>query len=74
MLNWAIGIDMYTLMCIKLMPNKALLYSTGDSTWYAVMTYMGKESKKEWIYVYVKLIHFAVPLKLTQHFKSSILQ
>ena len=21
-LNWAIGIDMYTLMCIKLMPNK----------------------------------------------------
>ena len=25
-LNWAIGIDMYTLMCIKLMPNKNLLY------------------------------------------------
>ena len=24
--NWAIGIDMYTLMCIKLMPNKNLLY------------------------------------------------
>ena len=23
-LNWAIGIDMYTLMCIKLMPNKNL--------------------------------------------------
>ena len=21
-LNWAIGIDMYALMCIKLMPNK----------------------------------------------------
>ena len=26
MLNWAIGIDMYTLMCIKLMPNKNLQY------------------------------------------------
>ena len=26
MLNWAIGIDMYTLMCIKLMTNKNLLY------------------------------------------------
>ena len=24
-LNWAIGIDMYTLMCIKLMTNKNLL-------------------------------------------------
>ena len=26
LLNWAIGIDMYTLMCIKLMTNKNLLY------------------------------------------------
>ena len=25
-LNWAIGIDMYTLMCIKLMTNKKLQY------------------------------------------------
>ena len=25
-LSWAIGIDMYTLMCIKLMTNKNLLY------------------------------------------------
>ena len=25
-LNWVIGIDMYTLMCIKLMTNKSLLY------------------------------------------------
>ena len=25
-LNWAIEIDMYTLMCIKLMTNKNLLY------------------------------------------------
>ena len=28
-----------------------LLYSTGNSTQYSVMTYMGIESKKEWIYV-----------------------
>ena len=26
MLNWVIGIDMYTLMCIKLMTDKNLLY------------------------------------------------
>ena len=25
-INWEIGIDMYTLMCIKLMTNKNLLY------------------------------------------------
>ena len=25
-MHWAIGIDMYTLMCIKLMTNKDLLY------------------------------------------------
>ena len=25
-MNWGIGIDMYTLMCIKLMTNKILLY------------------------------------------------
>ena len=25
-MNWEIGIDMYTLMCIKLMSNKNLLY------------------------------------------------
>ena len=28
-------------------------YSTGNSTQYSVITYMGKESEKEWIYVYV---------------------
>ena len=25
-MNWEIGFDMYTLMCIKLMTNKDLLY------------------------------------------------
>ena len=25
-MNWTIGIDMYTLMCIKFMTNKNLLY------------------------------------------------
>ena len=33
--------------------NKDLLYSIGNSTQYFVITYMGKESEKEWIYVYV---------------------
>ena len=38
---------------IKYITNKDLLYSTGNSTQYSAMTYMGKESQKEWVYVYV---------------------
>ena len=52
-INWEIGIDIYTILYIKQITNKNLLYSTGNSTQYSVMTYMGIESKKEWIYVYV---------------------
>ena len=50
-INWEIGIDIYTLLCIKQTTNKNLLYSTRKSTQYSVVNYMGKESKKEWIYV-----------------------
>ena len=66
-INWEIGIDIYTLLYTKQITNKDLLYSIGNSTQYPVMTYMGKESKKECIYVYVYLIHFAVQQKATQH-------
>ena len=52
-INWEIGTDIYTLLYIKEITNKDLLYSTGNSTQYSVMVYMGKESKKEWIYMYV---------------------
>ena len=52
-INWEIGIDIYTPLYIKQITNKNLLYSTGNSTQYCVMTYMGKESKKEWLFVYV---------------------
>ena len=46
-INWEIAIDIDTLLHIKQKTNKGLLYSTGNSTHYSVMTYMGKESKKE---------------------------
>ena len=45
-MNWEIEIDIYTLLYIKQITNKNLLYSTGNCTQYSVMTYMGKESKK----------------------------
>ena len=33
--------------------NKDLLCSKGDAIQYSVMTYMGKEAFKKWMYVYV---------------------
>ena len=52
-MNWEIGIDKYTLIYVKLITNKDLMYSTWNPTQYSVMTYMGNESKKEWIHVYL---------------------
>ena len=52
-INWKIEIDIYTLLYIKQVTNKNLLYSTENSTPYSVVAYMGKESKNEWLYVYI---------------------
>ena len=41
----------YKHVLISCLFYKDLLYSTGNSSQYSVMTYMGKESKKEWVYV-----------------------
>ena len=44
---WAPGeVPIYTILYIKLITNKDLLYSTGNSTQYSVMTYMAKGPKK----------------------------
>ena len=50
-----------------------------QGTQYSVINFMGKESKNEkkisiLLYIYIKQIHFAVHLKLTQHCKSTICQ
>ena len=50
-------LDMTEQLTLSL-SHKDLLYSTGNSTQYSVMTCMEKESKKVWIYLYVLLIHF----------------
>ena len=49
-------LDIYTLLYIKQI-NKDLLYSIGNTDHYSLMTYTGKESKKEWIYVLVRWHH-----------------
>ena len=66
-INQEFGIYMYTLLYIKQITKKDLLYSTGNYTQYLVITYNGKESEKEFIYIY----YFAVHLKLTQCCKST---
>ena len=54
------GVDMYTLLYLKWITNKDLLYSTGNSVQCYVLAWMGGEFEGEWIYVYVRLSHFAV--------------
>ena len=55
--NWEIGMDIYTLLYIKQIANRNLLYSTENSTQYSVTPYMGNESKTDWIYISVKFSH-----------------
>ena len=43
-ISWKIRIDINTLPYIKQIFNKDLLYSTGNSSQYFIMAYMGKES------------------------------
>ena len=62
----------YTLLYIKWILNKDLQYSTGSSAQNLVIIYKEKESEKS-IYIYI-LSYYAVGLKLTRCFKSTILQ
>ena len=45
--------DTHTLLYIRQITNKNLLYCTGYPAQFSVITYMGKESEKECIYVCV---------------------
>ena len=57
-------IDMYTLLYLKQITNKDLLYSTGNTAQYCVIAYMEKEFEKEQIHMYIQLNHCAVHSKL----------
>ena len=61
------GMDMYTLLYLKCIINKDLLYSTWNSTQCYVAAWMGGEFGGERIHVYVWPSPFAVHLKLSQH-------
>ena len=59
--------DRYTLLYLKWITNKDLLYSTENSAQCYVAALMGGEFGGKWTYVYVWLRPFAVLLKLSQH-------
>ena len=59
------GTDMYTLLYLKWITSKDLLYHTGNSAQWAAR--MGGDLGEEWIHVYVWLSPFAVHLKLSQY-------
>ena len=61
------GMNMYTLLYLKCVTNKDLLYRTENSAQRYVPAWMGGGLGGEWIHVYVWLSPFAVHLKLPQH-------
>ena len=52
-INQEFGSNIQSLLYKKEITNKDLLYSTGNYTQYFVITYMGRESEEEYIYVYI---------------------
>ena len=72
-INGEVGTGLYTPWYTKSVSNKDLLYSTGNATQFSVMACKGQQPGKERTDGYVSRIHFAVPLMLTQHFKSTLL-
>jgi len=57
--------DMYTLLYLKWIINKDLLYSTVNSAQCYVAAWVGGGFGREWTYVYIWLSPFAVHLKLS---------
>ena len=51
-INLEFEIKIYTLLYVKQINNKGLLYSTGDYTQYLMLTYNKKETEKN-IYIYM---------------------
>ena len=47
------GTGIYTSRDLELLANEDLLYSTGNSTQYSMIIYMGKESERQCMCVHV---------------------
>ena len=58
--------DMYTLLHLKWITNKDLLYSTGNSIQCDVAAWMEGEFGGEWMHIHAWLSPLVVHLKLSQ--------
>ena len=63
---------LYTLLYLKWITKKDLLYSLWNSAQCYVGAGMGGRFEEEWIHIYVWLSPFAVHLKLSQHWVSLV--
>ena len=68
------GIDMYTLLFLKWITDKDLLYSTVNFVQSYMVAWKGGELGGIWIHVCIWLSPFAVHLKLSKHDQLVILQ
>ena len=52
-MNWEMGMDiyLYTTIYINKITNENLVYSTGNSIQFSMVTYWEGKQEKEWIYV-----------------------
>ena len=62
-----VGMGMYTLLYLKWVTSKDLLYSTWNSAQCYVASWMGEEFGGEWVHVYVWLSPFSLLLKPSKH-------
>ena len=67
-------ISMYTLLYLKCITNKVLLYIIGNTAQCYVADWLGGEFGGEWICVCAWLSCSVVHLKLSQHCQLAILQ
>ena len=61
------GMYMYTLLYLKCITSKVILYSTWNSAQCYVAARMGGEFGGEWAHAYAWLSLFTVHLKLSHH-------
>ena len=59
-MDWEFGTGICILWYMEWMVNRDLLYRTGNSTQYSVITCIVKESEAEWICVYMQIHDFGV--------------
>ena len=64
-INYEFGIKRYTLLYVKWINNKVLLYSTGNYIQYPVINQNGKEYEKAYVYISITESHCCTPENIT---------